>query len=182
MTTVEPRRRKAKQQARDRQEQRGTTAPPEGRRRMMRSLRSMTPLKAAAGVVGVAFLLVGILGFVPVFTTGYGEMSFADAQSGALLFGAFRVTLLANLVHLAFGLVGLGAALNGLAARYYLLLGGVLSLLLWMAGLTMDPLDSPLNVVALGLPHSWLHFAFGAVMVALGGGLSAIQTAGTRRA
>lgn len=181
MTTVQPHRRQARRAARNRREQRGTTAPPETRRRMIGGLNSMTSLKVAAGVVGIAFLLLGVLGFVPGFTTDYGGMTFADAGSEAMLFGVFRVTALANLVHLAFGVVGLAAASAGLAARYYLLLGGVVSFLMWMVGMTLDPLDSPLNVVALDLPHSWLHFGFGAVMVALGGALAAIQAAGARR-
>lgn len=182
MTTVEPRRRKAKERARDRHQQRGTSGPPEGRRRIMRPLRSMTPLKVAAGVFGVAFLLLGVLGFVPAVTTDYGEMTFADPRSGAMLFGALRVTVLANIVHLVLGVAGLAAAGIGAAARWYLLLGGVVSLLLWMASIAIDPLDAHLNVVALGAPHGWLHFALGAVMVALGGLLSAVRAPVARRA
>jgi len=46
----------------------------------------------AALVVGVAFLLAGVLGFVPGITTHYEMLDFAGHESGAKLLGisAFR--------------------------------------------------------------------------------------------
>jgi len=46
----------------------------------------------AALVVGVAFLLPGVLGFVPGITTHYEMLDFAGHESGAKLLGisAFR--------------------------------------------------------------------------------------------
>ena len=49
------------------------------------------------------FLLVGILGFIPGITTGYDDLSFAGHHSEAELLGIFQVSVLHNLVHVAFG-------------------------------------------------------------------------------
>jgi hypothetical protein len=53
--------------------------------------------------IGVVFLLVGVLGFIPVITTNYGAMTFAGHESGAMLLGVCRVSVLHNIVHLLFG-------------------------------------------------------------------------------
>ena len=66
--------------------------------------------RAAALVFGVAFLLVGVLGFVPGITAGYADLRFAGHESGARLFGVFTVSVLHNLVHLAFGVLGVVAS------------------------------------------------------------------------
>lgn len=64
------------------------------------------PIQLAATVVAAVFLLVGILGFVPGVTTNYDQLSLAGHGSGALLLGLFAVSVLHNLVHAAFGVVG----------------------------------------------------------------------------
>ena len=66
--------------------------------------------RAAAAVVGIVFLLVGVLGFIPGITTDYDSMTFADQDSGAELLGVFQVSVLHNIVHLLFGVGGLWAA------------------------------------------------------------------------
>ena len=62
----------------------------------------MTLHNTAMGI-GVVFLLVGVLGFIPGITTNYGAMTFAGHESGAMLLGVFRVSVLHNIVHLLFG-------------------------------------------------------------------------------
>jgi hypothetical protein len=64
-------------------------------------------LVTTAQLVGVVFLLVGILGFIPGITTDYDQLAFAGHDSGALLLGLFMVSVLHNLVHVAFGVAGL---------------------------------------------------------------------------
>ena len=61
----------------------------------------------AALVVGVAFLLPGVLGFVPGITTHYEMLDFAGHESGAELLGIFSISVLHNIVHRAFGIAGL---------------------------------------------------------------------------
>jgi hypothetical protein len=53
------------------------------------------------------FLAVGVLGFVPAITTHYDQLTFAGHHSDAALLGIFNVSVLHNLVHLAFGVAGI---------------------------------------------------------------------------
>jgi hypothetical protein len=118
--------------------------------------------RSGAALVAVALMLVGILGFVPGITTQYGDLSFAGHGSGAKLFGVFQTSILQNLLHLAFG-VGLVMARTIEGARAYLLVGGIISLVVWLVGV-MGAIDSlPVNPA-----DNWLHFALGVGMIALG--------------
>ncbi|MGK8488744.1 DUF4383 domain-containing protein [Nocardia asiatica] len=117
--------------------------------------------------VGAVFLLVGILGFIPGITTDFSELKWAGHHSEAQLLGLFNVSVLHNLVHLAFGVAGLLAARTAASARAYLIGGGVIYLILWLYGLIVDP-HSTANFVPLDTADNWLHFALGAGMIALG--------------
>lgn len=81
-------------------------------------------VQTAALVVGVIFLLVGILGFIPGVTTDYDQLAPAGPDSHALLFGIFQVSFLHNVVHLLFGVAGLALSRAVRPARQYLLWGG----------------------------------------------------------
>ncbi|MGH3426179.1 MAG: DUF4383 domain-containing protein [Terriglobales bacterium] len=126
-----------------------------------------TPIQTAAAIVGIVFLLVGIAGFVPGITTHYGDMSFAGHDSMAKLLGVFMVSILHNLVHLAFGVVGLALARAARSARLFLIVGGVVYLVLWLYGLVIDH-DSSANFVPLNTADDWLHLILGVGMIALG--------------
>lgn len=126
-----------------------------------------TPVQTAALAVGVVFLLVGILGFVPGITTNYDTMTFAGHESGALLLGIFGVSILHNIVHLLFGVAGVAMARTVGAARSYLIGGGIIYLVLWLYGLVIDK-DSSANFVPVNSADDWLHFVLGAAMIALG--------------
>src|SRR5688500_8416151 len=87
---------------------------------------STKPLRTAALAVGAVFLLVGILGFIPGITTEYDTIVFAGHESEARLIGVFQVSILHNIVHLLFGLVGVLMARTASGARTYLIGGGVI--------------------------------------------------------
>ncbi|WP_017570175.1 DUF4383 domain-containing protein [Nocardiopsis halotolerans] len=125
------------------------------------------PVRLAALVVGIVFLLVGVLGFIPGVTTQYGEMQFAGHDSGALLLGLFQVSILHNVVHLLFGVAGVAMARSAKLAKAYLIGGGVIYLLLWLYGLIID-LESAANFVPLNSADNWLHLGLGLGMIALG--------------
>ncbi|WP_238408111.1 DUF4383 domain-containing protein [Pimelobacter simplex] len=129
---------------------------------------AMTTLsqKAAAAVAG-AFVVVGILGFVPGVTTRYDDMTFAGHESGAQLFGIFAVSVLHNIVHLAFGVVGFLLATSWTGARAFLIGGGAVYLLLTIYGLLVDRHEDA-NFVPLDQADNWLHLALGIGMIALG--------------
>lgn len=124
-------------------------------------------LRKAALAVGAVFLLVGILGFIPGITTNYDEMKFAGHHSGAQLLGIFGVSVLHNLVHLAFGVAGLALARTWDGARAFLIGGGAIYLVLTVYGLLVDRHDDA-NFVPLDTADNWLHFVLGVTMIALG--------------
>ncbi|MGY1503304.1 DUF4383 domain-containing protein [Streptomyces sp. QTS52] len=128
---------------------------------------SRSPVQQASLLVGVVFLLVGILGFVPGITTDYDTMEFASHDSGAHLLGIFQVSVLHNLVHLAFGVAGVAMARTASGARTFLLAGGAIYLVLWLYGLFVGH-DSAANFVPLNTADNRLHFGLGIGMITLG--------------
>lgn len=124
-------------------------------------------IETAAMLVGATFLLVGILGFVPGITTHFGDMTFSGHHSRSQLLGLFQVSILHNLVHLAFGVVGIVASRRSALARAFLVYGGVAYLVLWIYGLVIDKTSSA-NFVPLDRADDWLHFLLGVAMVGLG--------------
>ncbi|PRY14530.1 DUF4383 domain-containing protein [Kineococcus rhizosphaerae] len=121
----------------------------------------------AALVVGLAFLVVGVLGFVPGITTNYGSLAGAGHHSMAMLLGVFQVSVLHNLLHLGLGLVGVLLSHSATLAKAYLVLGGIAYLVLWIYGLVVDQ-QSSANFVPLNTADDWLHLGLGLGMVVLG--------------
>ena len=122
-----------------------------------------TPVQALAALVGTVFLVVGVLGFIPGITTNYDELAFAGDGSEAKLLGVFQVSVLHNIVHVLFGLAGLGLARTWEGARNFLIGGGVAYLLLWILGLIGAADWIPANDA-----DDWLHFVLGFGMIGLG--------------
>jgi hypothetical protein len=142
--------------------------------------RSPSLVNTAAMIVGVVFVLVGILGFVPGITAHYGDLGFAGHGSGAKLLGIFQVSILHNIVHLLFGLAGIAAGRAApSAARGYLVGGGVIYLVLWIYGLVIDKASSA-NFVPVNNADNWLHLLLGVGMIALGLALGRTATSTTR--
>ena len=129
--------------------------------------RSWAPVQLAALLVGGAFLLVGVLGFIPGITTHYDMLSFAGHHSGAKLLGIFEVSVLHNLVHVAFGVAGLWLARTFSGARGFLIGAGIIYLVLTVFGLVIDH-ESPANFVPVNAAHNWLHLVLGVAMLGLG--------------
>src|SRR5215218_2033917 len=112
-------------------------------------MRARSPIQTAAAVVGATFLLVGVAGFIPGITTNlYDGLDFAGHDGDAQLLGVFDISVLHNLVHLAFGVAGLALARTARTARDYLVVGGAIYLVLWVYGLLIDR-DSGANFVPL---------------------------------
>ena len=122
-----------------------------------------TPVQSLAALVGATFLVVGILGFIPGITTHYGDLAFAGDGSGAKLLGIFQVSVLHNVVHLLYGIAGLGLARTWEGARTFLIGGGLVYLALWLLGVVGGAHWVPTNTA-----DNWLHFVIGLGMVALG--------------
>ena len=123
-------------------------------------------VQGAAVLVGAAFLIFGVLGFIPGVTTHYDQMQWAGHHSGAKLLGVFAVSGLHNVIHLVFGVLGLLMARTYAKARAYLLVGGLVYLGLWVYGLLIDH-GGPANFVPVNSADNWLHLGLGAVMLLL---------------
>lgn len=128
-----------------------------------------SPIRTAAAIVGVVFVLTGIAGFIPGITTNYDALELAGHESHAKLIGLFEVSVLHNVVHLLYGLAGLALARSFSGARAYLLGGGAVYLLLWVYGMLIetDP-GGRSDFVPFNTADNWLHFALGLGMIALG--------------
>jgi hypothetical protein len=83
------------------------------------------------------------------------------------LFGVFQVSILHNLVHLAFGLAGVALARTVTGARGFLVGGGAIYLLLWLYGLVLGH-GTTVNFLPLNRADDWLHLGLGLGMVGLG--------------
>jgi hypothetical protein len=130
-------------------------------------MKERTAQQELASWAGTAFLVVGILGFVPGVTDQFTALQFAGHRSGAQLFGVFEVSILLNLVHVTLGVAGLWLARTRASARAYLFGGGAICLALWIFGLSVGRGDSA-NFIPVNSADSWLHFALGAVLGAAG--------------
>jgi hypothetical protein len=129
--------------------------------------RAARIVRLMATVVGAAFLLVGVLGFIPGITSGYDTLQWAGHGSDAKLLGVFEVSVLHNIVHLVFGVAGLAMARTAQAATSYLVGGGVIYLVLAIYGAVIDH-EGAANFVPVNIADNWLHLVLGAGMIALG--------------
>lgn len=125
-----------------------------------------TNIQKAALAVGVVFLLVGVLGFIPGITSNYDTLQFAGPESEAQLLGLFQVSILHNIVHLLFGVAGVAMAKTATGAYNFLLWGGVIYAVLFIYGLII-PHDSAANFVPLDAADNILHLGLAVGMIAL---------------
>ncbi|NUT97816.1 MAG: DUF4383 domain-containing protein [Saccharothrix sp.] len=122
----------------------------------------LQPAQVLAGLLGLFFLVAGVAGFV---RTGFGDFA---GQQHAMLFG-FAVNPLHNVVHLAFGVLGLLMATgSGLARLYgwivFLVYGLVLVWGLALVGLVaVNPVERLGNPLALNTNDNWLHLGLALV-------------------
>ncbi len=133
-------------------------------------MKTTTPrymaVQGAALMIACVFLVVGLGGFIPGVTTDFGLLQWAGPQPGAKLFGVFAVSGLHNVVHLAFGVVGLMLTRSYAESRAYLLGGGLAYLVLWVGGTFID--HGRANLGPVNGADQWLHFGLGGTMVLLG--------------
>jgi hypothetical protein len=110
-------------------------------------------VQGAAVLIAIAFVVIGLLGFLPGVTPG------------GKLFGVFVVSTLHSVVYLLSGFVGFALARTYAASRAYFLGGAVVYLALWLDGLLMG---GSANLLPLNGADNWLHFGLCLVMLLLG--------------
>ena len=115
-----------------------------------------TLAQTLALVFGLAFLGVGVLGFIPGITTNLGDIKFAGNDSPSELLGIFQVSILHNIVHLLFGIAGLAMARRWDSARTYLLGAGIIYAVLFVYGLFVGR-DDDANFVPTNNADDILH-------------------------
>ncbi|WP_158887182.1 DUF4383 domain-containing protein [Amycolatopsis anabasis] len=124
----------------------------------------LQPVQVLAGLVGLVFLVVGVIGFV---RTGFGDFT---GHNHASLW-IFSVNPLHNLVHVVIGLLGLLMATgSGLARTFgWILLVAYGAVLVWglfiVGAFATNPFERFGNPLNLGIADNWLHL--GAAVVGL---------------
>ena len=126
-----------------------------------------TPVQVVALIFGIVFLVVGFAGFIPGLTTNLESLQFAGHESGALLLGVFQVSTLHNIVHILYGLAGLGFATSFAGSKNYLIWGGVVYALIFLYGMFFAG-DHPANFIPVNVADNWLHIGLAVAMIALG--------------
>jgi len=120
-----------------------------------------------AFVVGAAFVLIGVLGFIPGITSMFGDLSFKGPKSDAQLFGLFDVSVVHNIVHLLFG-IGLLASRWAVWAVRYLVIGGIAYAGVFVYGLFVVNSTSAANFLPINTADNILHIGLSVTMIALG--------------
>jgi len=119
-----------------------------------------TTLQKLAGVFGVIFIVVAVLGFITP-----GGMAMATTADTGLVLGLFPVNLLHNIVHLLFGIWGLAAARSWGGSKSYFTIAGAIYAVLTVVGF-LSP--SGFGLVPLGGNDIWLHAVLAIAMLGIG--------------
>jgi hypothetical protein len=121
----------------------------------------MSISKTTAGIFGAVYLLVGIVGFIPV-------LGGADGITSHNLLGLFPVNAVHNVVHMAVGVLGLLAYSRGASASRLFARGiGAIYLVLAVVGAIFST-GNFLGIVPIGGLDIALHAASALVLLAVG--------------
>jgi hypothetical protein len=118
--------------------------------------------RTAAFVIGIVFLIVGVLGYVSNPIVGPT--------------GLFLTNPLHNIIHIASGIVLLLGVYTGLGSSLALKIVGIVYAFVAICGFFMV-MDGMMMGVAINDADKWLHVVLAAVILAAGFGLPAIEQA-----
>lgn len=105
---------------------------------------------------GIAFLAIGILGFVPAFVTYSPSPTSNVFMAHGLLFGIFPINGLHNLVHLGFGLWAVSVWKNAAHSRIFCRSNAIIYGLLAVAGF-VPGLNTLWGLLPMHGHDIWLH-------------------------
>ena len=126
-----------------------------------------------AMVMGVIFLLIGVMGFIPPLLTqpaGGGHEGHEPLRVTAFegyLLGLFHVNVLHSLVHVLFGVMGIAMARSFDSARLYARIVAVSYALLAVMGL-IPALNTLFGLVPIHGHDVWLHAVIAAAAAYFG--------------
>ncbi|MEW6492906.1 MAG: DUF4383 domain-containing protein [Cyanobacteriota bacterium] len=134
-------------------------------------MKGKKPGQYFALIIGIFFLLCGVMGFIPAFVkepTVTPDIAGLGFTSGyGYLLGLFPINLLHNIVHLVVGLLGIFASTSLDSSRLY---SGVLGL--FYGALTVMGLfpatQSTLGLIPIFGNDVWLHAVSAAIAVYFG--------------
>ena len=119
-----------------------------------------TTLQKLAGVFGVIFIILAVLGFIAP-----GGMAMTMDPTTGMVLGVFPVNLLHNIVHLAFGVWGLVASRAWAGSKTFFTVGGIIYVVLTLVGF-LSPMG--FGMVPLGSADIWLHAVLAIAMLGIG--------------
>jgi hypothetical protein len=119
-----------------------------------------TTLQKLAGLFGVVFIVVAVLGFIAP-----GGMVMAMDPTTGMVLGIFPVNLLHNIVHLLFGIWGLAASRSGAGSKSFFTGAGVIYAILTVCGFVSP---TGFGLVPLGGPDIWLHAVLAIALLGIG--------------
>ena len=116
--------------------------------------------KTFAMGLGIIFIVVGILGFVPGITHMHGadhpNLAVEGPGHGHLL-GLFHVNVLHNLVHLVFGVLGIAMARTGNAVKYCRIVAIAYGLLAILGLIPAGNVQYKFGLIPIEGNDVWLH-------------------------
>jgi hypothetical protein len=120
--------------------------------------------RTVALILGVVYVLVGVLGFIPGITAQGGDFADMPSASGAIL-GIFPVNVLHNVVHLAIGAALLYGSTSTPLAIVVSRVIGVVYLLVGVIGFFSA---DTFGLMPIGGADILLHLASAAVLLYIG--------------
>lgn len=102
----------------------------------------MSTLRVVVFLFGIAFIVAGILGFIPA------------ATPGNMLLGTFMVDMIHNLVHILTGVIALIAAKSDYYARLFFRVFGLIYLIVAIIGFVNS---GNLFLMQANMADNWLH-------------------------
>jgi len=128
-------------------------------------------LKKAALVWGILFLVIGIAGFVPGFTS-------TDSMGMKTLLGLFMVNGVHNMVHLLTGAASLVSSKSEKWSRMYFQLFGIVYALVTLIGFFIGTGHYVLGIIPVNTADNFLHLGITLVTLYLGFGYMPKQSRG----
>jgi hypothetical protein len=111
-------------------------------------------------VLGVVFIVVGVLGFIPGLTQMH-EMDhpnlIVEHPGHGYLFGLFHVNVLHNLVHIVFGVLGVVMARAGKARDYCRIVAVAYGLLAILGLIPIAGIQYTFGLIPIEGNDVWLH-------------------------